>query len=93
MFETVAKIDILPSLLIKAHDTVKIWSLDLLSRVQEYVGYYLSRYVKTKKFRGIKVRPFSRAELELLYSQLKRERELQAGASGTQTMLTDDSKN
>jgi hypothetical protein len=66
---------------------VKIWAAELLSRVQEFIGYYLARYVKTKKFRGIKVRPFTRAELELLYSQLKRERELQAGASGAGKML------
>jgi hypothetical protein len=83
MFRSDAKIDILPGLLIRAHDTVKIWATELLSRVQEFIGYYLARYVKAKRFRGIKVRPFTRDELELLYSQLKQERDLQAGAPST----------
>jgi hypothetical protein len=81
MFRSDAAIDVLPRLLIRAHDTVKQWAADLLSRVQEYVGYYLARYVRTKKFRGVKIRPFTRDELTLLYEQLSRERELQAGAS------------
>lgn len=80
MFNGPAQLDVLPGLIIRAHDTVKHWAAELLSRVQEYIGYYLARYVKTKRFRGIKVRPFTRDELELLYSQLRRERELQAGA-------------
>ncbi|MCI0408112.1 MAG: hypothetical protein L0191_06020 [Acidobacteria bacterium] len=80
LFKSEAKIDVLPSLVIRAHDTVKHWAAELLTRVHEYIGYYLARHVKTKKLRGIRVRPFSRDELELLYSQLKQERELQAGA-------------
>jgi len=87
MFKSDAAIDVLPRLLIRAHDTVKHWASDLLARVQEYVGYYLARYVSVKKFRGVKVRPFTRDELRLLYEQLKRERELQAGASNTPNML------
>jgi len=79
MFQSRAKIDVLPKLLIRVHDTVKLWAAELLSRTQEFVGYYLARYVKTKSFRGVRVRPFSKAELETLYSQLKRERELRAG--------------
>ncbi|MCI0703843.1 MAG: hypothetical protein L0241_22515 [Planctomycetia bacterium] len=80
MFEDRAKLDILPSLLIRVHDTVKHWAADLVSRVQEYVGFHLARYVKSKKIRGVKVRPFTRSELELLYAQLQQEREAQAGA-------------
>ncbi|PYU93531.1 MAG: hypothetical protein DMG08_09940 [Acidobacteria bacterium] len=87
MFKSSAVIDVLPRLLIRAHDTVKYWAAELLSSVQEYVGYYLARYANTKRFRGIKVRPFTREELKLLYDQLKRERELQAGASETPPML------
>ncbi len=79
MFQSKGKIDVLPKPLIRVHDTVKLWAAELLSRTQEFVGYYLARYVKTKKFRGVKVRPFNKAELEMLYSQLKRERELRAG--------------
>jgi hypothetical protein len=89
MFGSEAKIDVLPSLIIRAHDTVKLWAAELLSRVQEYIGYYLARYVKQKKFRGIKVRPFTRDELEFLYAELKRERELQAGAADLPKMLDE----
>jgi len=81
MFENRAKLDVLPELLVRAHDTVKHWAADLLSRVQEYIGYYLARYVKTKGLRGIKVRPFTTAELKVLYSTLKKERDEQAGGS------------
>ena len=81
MFNSPASLDILPTILIRAHDTVKIWAAELLSRVQEFIGYYLARYVRTKRTRGIRVRPFSRQELELLYSQLRSEREAQAGGS------------
>jgi hypothetical protein len=80
MFLEELKLDVLPRLLIKAHDTVKIWAAELLGRVQEYVGYQLARYTKTKRMRGIQVRPFTRAELEALYAELRKERERQAGA-------------
>jgi hypothetical protein len=81
MFGNRAKLDVLPELLIRAHDTVKHWGAELLSRVQEYVGFHLARYVKAKKLRGVKVRPFSRDELEMLHAQLRQERDFQAGAS------------
>ncbi len=81
MFGNRAKLDVLPSLLIKVHDTVKHWAAELLSKVQEYVGFHLARHVKVKKLRGVKVRPFSRDELEMLHPQLRQEREFQAGAS------------
>jgi len=60
---------------------------ELLSKVQEYVGFHLARYVKTKKLRGVKVRPFSRDELEMLHAQLRQERDFQAGASGPPNAL------
>ncbi len=81
MFGDREALDVLPKILIDAHDTVKLWAADLMSRVQEYVGYYLARYVKTKRAKGARIRPFTRAELELLYAQLRRERELRAGSS------------
>lgn len=80
MFEPEMKLDVLPRLLLKAHDTVKIWAAELLGRVQEYVGYHLARYTKTKRMKGIQVRPFTRGELEALYTELRKERERQAGA-------------
>jgi hypothetical protein len=80
MFSKEPKLDVLPRLLIKAHDTVKVWAAELLGRVQEFVGYQLAQYTKSKKARGIQVRPFSREELEALYQQLRSERERAAGA-------------
>jgi len=74
------KLDVLPRLLLKAHDTVKIWAAELLGRVQEYVGYHLAHYTKKKRMRGIQVRPFTRTELEAFYAELRKERERQAGA-------------
>lgn len=81
MFRSDAAIDVLPALIIRAHDTVKLWAGELLSRVQEYIGYYLSRYVRQKRIHGVKVRPFSRDELAILYDQLRRERELKGGGN------------
>lgn len=83
MFADKGTMDILPTILVKAHDTVKVWGQDLISRVHEYIGYHLARYINTKKIKGIQIRPFKKEELELLYTQLKRERDLKAG-SGTQ---------
>jgi hypothetical protein len=84
-----ARLDVLPALLIKVHDTVKHWAAALRSRVQEYVGNYLARSVKAKQLRGAKVRPFSRQGLELLYAHLRQERELQAGAAQSPRMLEE----
>jgi hypothetical protein len=82
MFTSPPKIDVLPKLILRAHDTVKLWAADLMSRVHEYVGHLLARYVKGKRIQGVKVRPFSRAELERLLEQLKRAREIGAGKTG-----------
>lgn len=79
MFLSEPKLDVLPRLLIKAHDTVKVWAAELLGRVQEYVGYHLARYAKGKRLLGVKVRPFTRAELQALHAQLRAERERRAG--------------
>lgn len=80
MFSDKGTMDILPAILIKAHDTVKIWGQDLISRVHEYIGYHLARYINAKRIKGIQIRPFKKEELELLYTQLKRERDLKAGS-------------
>ena len=57
-----------------------------MSRVQEYIGFYMARHVKTNKIAGVRVRPFTRAQLEMLYEQLRREREMQAGAMPQRTL-------
>ncbi len=58
---------------------MKHWAAELLTRVQEYVSFHLAQYVKAKRIRGVKVRPFARAEMEMLHAQLRQEREFQAG--------------
>lgn len=79
MFADRAKLDILPTIVVRAHDTVKLWATELLTRVEEFVTYYLARYVKSKKIRSVRVRPFTKMELELLYAHLRAEREQRAG--------------
>lgn len=83
MFASVAKLDVLPALLIRVHDTVKIWATELLSRVQEYIGYHLARMAKTTSIGGVRVRQWKKAELESWARQLRRERDGQAGMLDT----------
>jgi hypothetical protein len=80
MFSNRPKLDVLPTILISTHDLVKTWALELVGRVQEFVGYQLAKYVKGKRLKGPQVRPFTREELETPYAQLRAEREQEAGA-------------
>jgi hypothetical protein len=80
MFASPAQLDVLPSLAIKAHETVKIWATELLSRVQEYIGYHLSRYLKGDS-RGVRIRQWNRRELEGWVTQMQKERNLEAGVA------------
>src|SRR5206468_1656849 len=80
MFQKLLKIDILPSLLIRVHETVKIWAAELASRVNEYIGFYISRHVGAGARRGVRVRPWTATELKSFAMQLQAERNLQAGA-------------
>lgn len=80
MFRDSPKIDVLPQAIIRVHETVKLWATELLSRVQEYLSYYLAQYIKSTKVRRIKVRPLTKTELEMIYEQLRRERELRSGS-------------
>jgi hypothetical protein len=86
MFRDAPKLDVLPTMIIRVHDTVKIWATELLSRVQEYLSSYLAQYVKSKQVRRIKVRPFTRTELQMLYQQMKQERDLRGGGSSAQQL-------
>jgi hypothetical protein len=90
MFGNAGKIDIQPSLLIAAHDTVKIWATELLSRVQEYVGYHLSRYLKRGGAGKVRIRQWKRVELEAWVQQMKDERNRQAGTLSSSAQLSED---
>jgi hypothetical protein len=81
MFQNLLKIDILPTILIRVHETVKVWAAELAARVNEYIGYYLKRHVGQQ--RGLRVRPWTAPELKAFEAQLRAERDLQAGARPT----------
>lgn len=78
MFAARGWIDVLPRLLIEAHYTVKVWATELQSRVNEYVGYHLSRYLKGPH-RAIRVRPWKRQEIEAWLTQMTDERRQHGG--------------
>ena len=80
MFAAKGWIDVLPSLLVQVHYTVKVWATELQARVQEYVGEHLIRYLKGKH-RSIRIRPWKRAEIEAWLTQMTDERRRQAGGS------------
>jgi hypothetical protein len=61
---------ILPELVARAHDTVKIWAKELLIRLDEYLAEIIGRHIPTRRSRGIRVRPFTKAELQTLHKSL-----------------------
>jgi hypothetical protein len=50
MFDAKGWIDVVPRLLVDVHHTVKIWAAELQSRVQEYIGYHMSRRLRPSFF-------------------------------------------
>jgi len=86
LFKDRSFVEVLPVLLIRVHDTVKIWAEELMSRVQEYVGNVLSQYVRQKRIRGIRVRPFKREELKILLDDLESNRKRLAGNEERKTL-------
>jgi len=85
MFQTLLKIDVLPSILIRVHEVVKIWAAELASRVNEYIGFYIKRHIGDGQHRGIRVRPWTGQELKRFAAQLQTERDLQAGVRRSTT--------
>ena len=84
MYDDKSTLEILPSLVTRAHDTVKIWAQELLGRVDEYLSAILTRVIAAKKVRGVRIRPFTKAEFRLLHETLKQERLRLTGASESQ---------
>jgi len=81
-FDNAGSIDILPRLLIRAHETVKVWATELLSRVREYMDYHLAKYLKPGSPRpAIRIRKWRREELITWISQMQDERAKQGGSS------------
>jgi len=80
-FDSPFKIDVLPTILIQAHDTVKTWATVLLSRVQEFIGYQLSKVNQSWKYKGLRVRKWTAGELEQWVHQMQLKRDIEAGVS------------
>ncbi|HUK30643.1 MAG TPA: hypothetical protein VLV89_05980, partial [Candidatus Acidoferrum sp.] len=81
MYRDKSTIEVLPALLTRTHDTVKVWAQELLSRVDEYLSAILTRVISTKKARGVRIRPFTKEEFRLLHEALRRERLQLVGSS------------
>ncbi len=86
MYRDKSTIEVLPSLVARAHDTVKIWAQELLSRVDEYLSAILTRVISAKKARGVRIRPFTKEEFRLLHEALKQERLRLVGASESEEL-------
>lgn len=81
MFEDKSKLEVLPELVARVHDTVKTWARELRTRVDEYLSSIIGRHMQEKRIRGIKVRPFTKSELKGLLKSLEEERKRLAGTS------------
>lgn len=81
MFKDKSMIEVLPELVVRAHDTVKIWARELMARVDEYLAVLLSSHIASKRSRGIRVRPFTKQELKMLHDSLYSERRRMGGST------------
>jgi hypothetical protein len=90
MFRDRSTLEVLPELVARAHDTVKTWARELLSRVDEYLSALISQHVGNKRARGIRVRPFTKQELKTLHDSLVSERKRTGGAAGSSQLKADD---
>lgn len=62
MFDDAGKIDLLPSILIRAHEVVKTWARELRDRVSEYMDWHLAKYLQPGD--RVRLRPWKRRDLE-----------------------------
>jgi len=86
MYGDKSTLEVLPSIVTRAHDTVKIWAQELLSRVDEYLSAILTRVISAKKARGVRIRPFTKEEFRLLHEALKNERLRMVGSSESEEL-------
>jgi hypothetical protein len=84
MYRDRSTLEILPELVSRAHDTVKIWARELVARLDEYLATIIGMLVKDKRSRGIRVRPFTKQEFLTLHSSLERDRRRLGGADTTE---------
>jgi len=80
MFDNDAKLDVLPTSLVAAHERVKSWANDLIIRAQEFVGLAVADFLGVRGRHKPRVKPMSRAELQVLANQMQQQREEVMGA-------------
>lgn len=88
MFRDSSTLEVIPELVARAHDTVKIWARELLARLDEYLAAIIGRHIRNKRTRGIRVRPFTKDEFRLLHQSLEQERKRLGGANPSRQSLT-----
>jgi hypothetical protein len=87
MFSDASALEVLPGLVVRAHDTVKIWARELLNRVDEYLAAIIGSYMQSKRTRGIRVRPFTKDEFKILLQTLEQERKRLGGGDSPRHSL------
>jgi hypothetical protein len=81
MYNSPATLDLLPTIIIRVHETVKDWAGELLARVSEYIGYKLREHKISQSNRAIRLRKLTRPEFEQWVHQMQSERDRTAGSS------------
>lgn len=76
MFGAAGRIDLLPTILVRSHEAVKNWGKQLRDRVSEFMDWQLAKYLKAGQKRHVKIRPWTRAELEAWVDAMQQERRL-----------------
>lgn len=80
MFGAADHIDLLPSILVLAHDTVKTWAKELRDRVSEYMDWQLAKYLKGNQKKHVRLRPWKRQEMEAWIDTMQTDRRREAVA-------------
>lgn len=74
MFAERGRIDLLPYIIIQAHETAKSWAKEMLGRVNDVMDLYLARFRKDNGKSKVKIRPWKKAELNAWIETIKQER-------------------
>lgn len=90
MFKDSSTLEVIPELVARAHDTVKLWARELLARVDEYLAAIIGRHIQSKRSRGIRVRPFTKDEFRILHQSLEEERKRLGGANPSRRSLSQN---
>lgn len=86
MFGDAGKIDLLPSILVRAHETVKTWARELRDRVSEYMDWHIAKYLQPGE--RVRLRPWKRRDLEMWIENMQDDRRKIAG-TGKKTEQDD----